>query len=60
MFNPSHPTEVRHIAYLDGRDADGNRGASIGTGLLAAGFLVGTVTVVVRTNRQTRAVEPDS
>ncbi|MFJ3802651.1 DUF3592 domain-containing protein [Streptomyces sp. NPDC090088] len=60
VFNPSHPTEVRHIAYLDGRDADGNREASIGTGLLAAGFLVGTVTVVVRTNRQTRAVEPGS
>ncbi|MFG2940838.1 DUF3592 domain-containing protein [Streptomyces sp. NPDC048282] len=59
VFDPSHPTEVRHVAYLDGRDADGIRDGSIVTGLLAAGFLVGTVTVVVRTKRQTRAVEPD-
>ncbi|MFI6251862.1 hypothetical protein [Streptomyces sp. NPDC051016] len=60
VFDPSHPTEVRHVAYLDGHDADGIRDGSIGTGLLAAGFLVGTVTVVVRTKRQARAVEPGS
>ncbi|MFF3468825.1 DUF3592 domain-containing protein [Streptomyces sp. NPDC001984] len=58
VFNPARPTEVRHIAYLDGRDADGIRTGSIVSGLLAAGFLVGTVRVVVRTKRQTRVVEP--
>ena len=60
VFDPSHPTDVRHVAYLDGRDADGIREASIVTGLLATAFLVATVTVVVRTKRQARAVEPGS
>lgn len=52
VFNPEHPTQVRHTAYLDGRDAAGIRTGSIVSGLLAAGFLVATVSVVVRTARQ--------
>jgi hypothetical protein len=55
VYNPAHPTEVRHIAYLDGRDADGIRQGSIVIGLLAAGLLAGTVRVVVRTRRQTES-----
>jgi hypothetical protein len=52
-YNPAHPTEVRHVAYLDGRDADGMLHGSIVIGLLAAGFLVGGVRNVLRTQRQT-------
>jgi hypothetical protein len=55
VYNPAHPTEVRHIAYLDGRDADGIRQGSIVIGLLAAGLLAGTAREVVRTKRQTEA-----
>ncbi|MGW2939605.1 hypothetical protein ACWDA7_49860 [Streptomyces sp. NPDC001156] len=61
VYNPAHPTEVRHIAYLDGRDADGIRQGSIVIGLLAAGLLAGTVRVVVRTRRQTESdTTPDT
>jgi hypothetical protein len=59
VFDPAHPTEVRHTSYLDGRDADGIRQGAIVGGLLAAAFLVGTVGVVVRTRRQTEAAAPD-
>ncbi|MEU1597684.1 DUF3592 domain-containing protein [Streptomyces sp. NPDC005708] len=55
VYNPAHPTEVRHIAYLDGRDADGIRQGSILIGLLAAGFLAATAREVVRTKRQTES-----
>jgi hypothetical protein len=55
VYNPARPTQVRHIAYLDGRDADGIRQGSIVIGLLAAGFLVGTAREVVRTKQQTEA-----
>jgi hypothetical protein len=55
-YNPARPTEVRHIAYLDGRDAYGAREGSIVIGLLAAGFLAGTAREVVRTKRQTESV----
>ncbi|MGW9027790.1 hypothetical protein ACWGQ5_27225 [Streptomyces sp. NPDC055722] len=55
VYNPARPTQVRHIAYLDGRDADGIRQGSIVIGLLAAGFLVGTAREVVRTRQQTEA-----
>ncbi|MFD0506473.1 DUF3592 domain-containing protein [Streptomyces chiangmaiensis] len=61
VYNPARPTEVRHIAYLDGHDADGIRQGSIMIGLLAAGFLVGTVREVVRTKRQTESgTTPDT
>jgi hypothetical protein len=56
VYNPARPTEVRHIAYLDGRDAYGAREGSIVIGLLAAGFLAGTAREVVRTKRQTESV----
>ncbi len=52
-YNPARPTEVRPIAYLDGHDADGIRQGSTVIGLLAAGFLAGTVREVVRAKRQT-------
>ncbi|MEV6058083.1 DUF3592 domain-containing protein [Streptomyces sp. NPDC052107] len=55
VYNPARPTEVRHIAYLDGRAADGIRQGSIVIGLLAAGLLAGTATEVVRTKRQTES-----
>ncbi|MGW7541579.1 hypothetical protein ACWGKQ_10755 [Streptomyces sp. NPDC054770] len=58
VFDPAHPTEVRHVSYLDGRDAAEIRQVAILSGLLAAGFLVGTVGVVVRTGRQTEAAGP--
>ncbi|WP_406444376.1 DUF3592 domain-containing protein [Streptomyces sp. NBC_00631] len=58
VFDPAHPTEVRHIAYLDGRDPRGIRQGAIVGGLLATGFLVGTVRVVMRTRRQTEADTP--
>ncbi|MET8805968.1 DUF3592 domain-containing protein [Streptomyces sp. NPDC004546] len=54
-YNPVRPTEVRHIAYLDGRDADGILLGAIVIGLLAAGFLVGTAREVLRTKRQTES-----
>ncbi|MFF4041766.1 DUF3592 domain-containing protein [Streptomyces sp. NPDC001816] len=54
-YNPVRPTEVRHVAYLDGRDADGILQGSIVIGLLAAGFLVGTTWEVLRTKRQTES-----
>jgi Protein of unknown function (DUF3592) len=61
VYNPAHPTEVRHIAYLDGRDADGIRSGSIAIGLLSAGLLAGTAREVVRIKRQTEAGEmPDT
>ncbi|AYC36861.1 DUF3592 domain-containing protein [Streptomyces griseorubiginosus] len=53
VYNPARPTEIRNIAYLDGHDADGIRQGSIVIGLLAAGFLAGTVREVVRAKRQT-------
>lgn len=61
VYNPAHPTEVRDIAYLDGRDADGIRQGSIVIGLLAAGLLAGTAREVVRTKRRTESDEtPDT
>ncbi|MFI1567591.1 DUF3592 domain-containing protein [Streptomyces sp. NPDC020490] len=54
-YNPARPTEVRQLAYLDGREADGIRQGSIVIGLLAAGFLVGTIREVLRTKRQTES-----
>ncbi|TVZ87367.1 DUF3592 domain-containing protein [Streptomyces sp. BK340] len=51
-YNPVRPTEVRHVAYLDGRDADGIRQGAIVIGLLAAAFLVGTAREVLRTKGQ--------
>ncbi|MFJ9869838.1 DUF3592 domain-containing protein [Streptomyces sp. NPDC101165] len=56
-YNPARPTEVRHVAYLDGRDADGILQGAIVIGLLAAGFLVGTAREVLRTKRQTELGE---
>ncbi|MFJ3302909.1 DUF3592 domain-containing protein [Streptomyces sp. NPDC086549] len=53
VYNPVRPTEVRHVAYLDGRDADGILQGSIVIGVLAAGFLVRTTGEVLRTMRQT-------
>ena len=53
VYNPARPTEIRNIAYLDGHDADGIRQGSTVIGLLAAGFLAGTVREVVRAKRQT-------
>ncbi|MFE5403755.1 DUF3592 domain-containing protein [Streptomyces sp. NPDC056580] len=55
VYNPSNPTEVRHADRLDGSDADGIRQGSVVVGLLAAGFLVGTVREVVRVKEQTEA-----
>ncbi|MGW5463084.1 DUF3592 domain-containing protein [Streptomyces sp. NPDC003996] len=55
VYNPARPTEIRHIAYLDGHDADGIRQGSVVIGLLAAGLLAGTATEVVRTKRQTES-----
>ncbi|MEU6652614.1 DUF3592 domain-containing protein [Streptomyces sp. NPDC046900] len=55
VYNPARPTQVRPIAYLDGRDADGIRQGSIVTGLLAAGFLAATAGEAVRTKRQTES-----
>ncbi|MEU6653899.1 DUF3592 domain-containing protein [Streptomyces sp. NPDC046900] len=55
VYNPTRPTEVRHITYLDGHDADGIRQGSIVIGLLAAGLLAGTAREVVRTRRQTES-----
>ncbi|MGW2824264.1 DUF3592 domain-containing protein [Streptomyces sp. NPDC001443] len=55
VYNPSDPTEVRHADRLDGSDADGIRQGSVVIGLLAAGFLVGTVREVVRVKEQTEA-----
>lgn len=55
VYNMARPTEVRHIAYLDGRDADGVRQGSIVIGLLAAGLLAGTAREVVRAKRQTES-----
>ncbi|WP_079063287.1 DUF3592 domain-containing protein [Streptacidiphilus griseoplanus] len=48
VYNPAHPAEVRSVAYLDGREADGVLQGSIVTGLLAAGFLVGTTRETLR------------
>ncbi|MFF2199654.1 DUF3592 domain-containing protein [Streptomyces sp. NPDC058145] len=56
-YNPARPTEVRNVAYLDGRDADGARQGAIVIGLLAAGFLVGTATEVFRAGRRTEEVQ---
>ncbi|MFJ9820999.1 DUF3592 domain-containing protein [Streptomyces sp. NPDC101151] len=56
----AHPTEVRHVAYLDGRDADGILQGAIVIGLLAAAFLVGTTREVLRTKRQTEPGETPS
>ncbi|GGN27844.1 DUF3592 domain-containing protein [Streptomyces fuscichromogenes] len=53
VFDPAHPAEVRHLSYLDGDDAKGIRLGAIVGGLLAAGFLAGTVGEVVRARRQT-------
>ncbi|MEY2241794.1 DUF3592 domain-containing protein [Streptomyces sp. BF23-18] len=55
VYNPSHPTEVRHAHRLDESDADGIRQGSVAVGLLAAGFLVATVREVVRVKEQTEA-----
>ncbi|WP_406838881.1 DUF3592 domain-containing protein [Streptomyces sp. AHU1] len=55
VYNPSDPTDVRHADRLDGSDADGIRQGSVVIGLLAAGFLVGTVREVVRVKEQTEA-----
>lgn len=55
VYNPSDPTEVRHADRLAGSDADGIRLGSVMTGLLAAGFLVGTVREVMRVKEQTEA-----
>ncbi|WP_189316793.1 DUF3592 domain-containing protein [Streptomyces brasiliensis] len=52
VYNPARPTEVRHVTYLDGHEADGILQGGIVTGLLAAGFLVGTTREVLRTKRQ--------
>ncbi|MER6976682.1 DUF3592 domain-containing protein [Streptomyces carpinensis] len=53
VYNPARPTEVRHVTYLDGHEADGILQGAIVAGLLAAGFLVGTTREVLRTKRQT-------
>ncbi|MFK4148977.1 DUF3592 domain-containing protein [Streptomyces sp. NPDC004065] len=52
VYDPAHPTEVRQAVYLDGRDADGIRMGAIVLGLLATGFLTGTVTEVLRAARR--------
>nr|WP_267890845.1 DUF3592 domain-containing protein [Streptomyces sp. AS58] len=54
-YNPADPTEVVHVDYLDGRDADGVRQGSIVIGLLAAGLLAGAAREAVRAQRQTAA-----
>ncbi|MFJ9558585.1 DUF3592 domain-containing protein [Streptomyces fuscichromogenes] len=53
VFDPAHPAEVRPLSFLDGDDARGIRLGAIVVGLLAAGFLAGTVGEVVRVRRQT-------
>ncbi|MEU1516845.1 DUF3592 domain-containing protein [Streptomyces sp. NPDC005811] len=55
VYNPSDPTEVRHADRLDGSEADGIRLGSVIAGLLAGGFLVGTVREVMRVKEQTEA-----
>lgn len=61
VYDPSDPSEVRHADFLGGSDAGGLRLGSVLFGLLAAGFLVGTVREVVRVKEQTGAGEtPDS
>ncbi|MFC9278560.1 DUF3592 domain-containing protein [Streptomyces collinus] len=50
-YDPARPTEIRQVAYLDGRDADGIRTGAIVVGLLAAGFLAGTTREVLRVRR---------
>ncbi|MGW2765852.1 DUF3592 domain-containing protein [Streptomyces sp. NPDC001275] len=57
VYNPARPTEVRHVTYLDGHEADGILQGAIVAGLLAAGFLVGTTREVFRTKRQTESGE---
>lgn len=57
VYNPARPTEVRHVAYLDGHEADGSLQGAIVAGLLAAGFLVGTTREVLRTKRQSESGE---
>ncbi|MFE9499989.1 DUF3592 domain-containing protein [Streptomyces collinus] len=52
-YDPARPTEVRQVAFLDGRDADGTRTGAIVVGLLAAGFLAGTTREVLRVRRPT-------
>ncbi|MFF8947587.1 DUF3592 domain-containing protein [Streptomyces sp. NPDC014940] len=52
IYDPERPTEVRHVAYLDGGDADGARLGAILIGVLAAGFLVGVVREVRRGRRR--------
>ncbi|MFF3413452.1 DUF3592 domain-containing protein [Streptomyces sp. NPDC002698] len=60
VYNPSDPTELRHADRLDGSDADGIRLGSVVFGLVAAGFLVGTVREVVRVKEQTEAGKADT
>ncbi|MER6473535.1 DUF3592 domain-containing protein [Streptomyces collinus] len=55
-YDPARPTEVRQVAFLDGRDADGIRTGAIVVGLLAAAFLTGTTWEVLRARRPP---EPD-
>ncbi|MFF4759751.1 DUF3592 domain-containing protein [Streptomyces sp. NPDC001292] len=57
VYNPAHPTEVRHVAYLDEHEADGILQGAIVAGLLALGFLVGTTREVLRTKRHTESGE---
>ncbi|WP_333773443.1 DUF3592 domain-containing protein [Streptomyces sp. IBSBF 3136] len=47
-YDPARPSEVRQVAFLDGREADGIRTGAIVVGLLAAGFLVGATREVLR------------
>ncbi|MET8583925.1 DUF3592 domain-containing protein [Streptomyces collinus] len=53
VYDPARPTEVRQVAFLDGRDADGIRTGAIVAGLLAAVFLAGTTREVLRARRPT-------
>ncbi|MGH3326077.1 MAG: hypothetical protein ACRDOV_16855 [Streptomyces sp.] len=53
VYDPAQPTQVRHVEYLDGREADGIRTGALVVGLLATGFLVGTTREVLRVRQQT-------
>ncbi|MFJ9830523.1 DUF3592 domain-containing protein [Streptomyces sp. NPDC101169] len=53
VYDPARPAEVRSVAYLDGRDADGARQAAIVFGVLAAGCLVGATREVLLARERT-------
>ncbi|MEU2055256.1 DUF3592 domain-containing protein [Streptomyces bungoensis] len=57
VYDPSNSAEVRYVGQLDGHETDGIRQGSGVSGLLAAGFLVGTVVEVRRARQRTEEGE---